>query len=390
VAQLPRPDGVRTGVRRRCTALLALVAALAALPATAAAGTGALSLQRVGTFDDPVFVTAAPGDSRRLFVVEQTGRIRVVRGGRVLPRPFLDVSGRIVCCGEQGLLSMAFAPDYERTGRFYVYFTDRAGDTRVEERRRASADRASTARRLVLRVDQPEANHNGGLLLFGPDRLLYVGLGDGGGANDRHGRRGNAQNRNSLLGKILRIDPRPAGRRPYRIPRSNPFVGRAGRNEIYSYGLRNPWRFSFDRATGDLVVADVGQGGFEEVNFSPRGTARGANFGWRVWEGRRRNFPGERAPGAVFPVLTYPTSRGCAVTGGYVVRDRALRGWEGRYLYGDFCNGDIRSVRLSRSRASGDATTGLDVPQLSSFGEDNAGRVYVTSLRGPVYRLTAR
>jgi glucose/arabinose dehydrogenase len=347
-----------------------------------------LGLTPIGRFSSPVYVDAPPGQARRLFVVEQGGAIRVVRDGQVLPRPFLDISDRVLCCGEQGLLSMAFAPDYARTGRFYVYYTDNAGNQRVEEFRRAGPDRANRGtRRLVLHMGDSESNHNGGLVLFGPDRLLYIGTGDGGGNNDQHGRRGNAQNLDSLLGKILRIDPRARRGRRYTVPRTNPFVGRAGRDEIWSYGLRNPWRFSFDRQTNDLIIGDVGQNAFEEVNFVRSG--RGVNFGWRPWEGRRRNFS-EPAPNAVFPVITYSTGAGCVVTGGYVVRDTRLTGWEGRYLYGDFCNGNILSARLSPGGAADRRSTGLQVDSLSSFAQDALGRLYAVSLNGPVYRIVPR
>ena len=226
-----------------------------ALEARGAAG---VRLARVGSFNHPLYVTAPPGDRHRIFVVEETGRIRVIRDGRVRATPFLDLRNLVSCCGEQGLLSMAFPPDYVTSRRFYVDYTDRHGDTRVVEfRRSGSPDRAVKASaRLVLFQRQPEPNHNGGQLEFGPDGLLYVGWGDGGGSYDRHGRSGNAQNLGSLLGKILRIDPRRHGRRPYAVPSDNPFVHRRGaRAEIYSYGLRNPWRFSFDRATGDMVIA---------------------------------------------------------------------------------------------------------------------------------------
>ena len=368
--------------------LLALLAAALAFPASAAGGTG-LSLQRVGGFDQPVHVTAPPGDERRLFVVEQEGRIRVVRDGRTLPGAFLDLRDRVGCCGEQGLFSLAFAPDYARTGRFYVSYTDRSGDSRIEEFRRASADLADAGtRRLVLFQDQPEPNHNGGLIAFGPDGRLYVGFGDGGGAFDQHGARGNAQNLNTLLGKLLRIDPRRGARRGYRVPRDNPFVGRAGRDEIWAYGLRNPWRWSFDRDTGDLIVGDVGQHSVEEVTFVARGRARGRNFGWRVWEGRRRNTR-ERATRLLFPQITYPTGSGCAVTGGYVLRDARLTGWVGRYLYADYCNGAIQSARLSAGGAGQRRSTGLRASELASFGEDSVGRVYVVSRSGPVYRIVS-
>jgi glucose/arabinose dehydrogenase len=333
-------------------------------------------------------VTSPPGDARRLMVVEQGGAIQVVRGGKRLARPFLDITPRVVSGGEQGLLSMAFAHDYARSHRFWVYFTNRSGDEEIDAFRAPSRDRADagSAKRILVQSDS-ESNHNGGQLQLGPDGYLYAGLGDGGGANDQHGARGNGQNLGTLLGKIIRIAPKAGG--GYRIPNGNPFVGRAGaRGAIYSYGLRNPWRFSFDRRTGDMVIADVGQNAVEEIDFRRRGTARGANFGWRPWEGRRRNFD-EPAPGAVFPQLTKTHSDGwCSITGGYVVRDRALGSLYGRYVYGDYCKGQLRSVKLSQSRASGDRSLGLrKVSSISSFGEDTRGRVYVTSLDGPVYRF---
>jgi glucose/arabinose dehydrogenase len=363
-------------------------------PVTRAAGNEGHRLTRIGSFDAPVFVAQPPGERRRLFVVEQAGRIMVRRDGRTLQRPFLDIRSLVQAGGEQGLLSVAFAPDYRRSGRFYVDYTDRSGDTRiVEYRRGARADRANPdSARLVLFQDQPESNHNGGLLLFGPDRLLYVGMGDGGGGGDQHGPIGNAQNLGTLLGKLLRIDPRRAGGRPYRIPPGNPFVGRAGaRPEIYAWGLRNPWRFSFDRATGDIAIGDVGQDAIEEVDFRRRGGARGANFGWRAWEGMNRYDPDLDVEGHVRPVLTYGRGGGnCSVTGGYVIRDRRLPSLRGRYVYGDFCAGRLLSARLRPSGATAQRDLGLRVPALSSFGEDRRGRIYVVSLNGPVYRLDPR
>jgi glucose/arabinose dehydrogenase len=376
---------------------LAFVAAtlLAACGGEASAppeASGAVALQRIGTFDSPLYVTAPPGDRSRVFVVEQGGKVRIVKNGRTLPRPFLDVSDRISSGGERGLLSIAFAPDYARSGLFYAYYTDRNGDTRVMEYRRRSADEADpSSARQVLFVRQPGPNHNGGLLLFGPDDLLYIGLGDGGGGGDPHGRIGNGQSLGTLLGKILRIDPRRSGSRPYRVPRDNPFVGRQGaRPEIYAYGLRNPWRFSFDRRTGDLVIADVGQNEIEEVNFVRRGRGRGANFGWRPFEGSERYAPG-RAPGHVKPVIDLRHSDGyCSVTGGVVIRDPALRAWRGRYVFGDLCRSELHTAILSPGRARSLTVRKLRVPSLSSFGEDARGRVYATSLDGPVYRLVQR
>jgi glucose/arabinose dehydrogenase len=389
---------------RRRPLLAALTAALlvaacgsdgSAAPATTgvAAATG-VRLVSLGSFSSPLYVTSPPADRRRIFVVEQAGRIVELRGGRRLARPFLDIRALVTSGGESGLLSVAFAPDYARSGRFYVYYTGKDSRQYIVEYHRATLDRADPASaRLVLRMDDPEPNHNGGLLLFGPDRLLYVGTGDGGGGNDQHGTRGNAQDLGSLLGKILRIDPRATRSRPYRVPRSNPFVGRAGaRGEIYAYGLRNPWRFSFDRRTGDIAIADVGQDAVEEVDFRRRGGARGANFGWRPFEGTRVVYPGEDAPGHIAPVLQHTHAEGfCSITGGYVVRDPRLHTLAGRYVYGDYCEGRVRIVRLRPGGASGDKFLAVPgVPSLSSFGEDALGRIYVTSLSGPVYRLAAR
>jgi glucose/arabinose dehydrogenase len=354
---------------------------------TASASRG-VRLKSIGHFDQPVYVTSPPGDAGRIMVVEQAGTIRVVRGGRKLAQPFLDIRSRVVSGGEQGLLSMAFARDYASSHRFWFYFTNRNGDEEIDEFRAASRDRAdpASAKRILLQADS-ESNHNGGQLQMGPDGYLYAGLGDGGGANDQHGARGNGQSLGTLLGKIIRIQPRPGG--GYNIPASNPFAGRAGaRGAIYSYGLRNPWRFSFDRRTGDIAIGDVGQNAVEEIDFRKRGTAKGVNFGWRPWEGRRRNF-NEPAPGAVFPQLTKTHSDGwCSITGGYVVRDRALGNLYGRYVYGDYCKGQIRAVKLSQSSATGDRALPLkNVPAISSFGQDARGRIYVVSLDGPVYRF---
>jgi glucose/arabinose dehydrogenase len=350
-------------------------------------------LKGIGRFHKPVYVTQPPGNSRLLFVVERRGRIQVLRDGRRLARPFLDISQSVLSANEQGLFSVAFPPTHAQTGLFYVAYTDLLGTTRVQEYRRSSlsplvADPASA--RDVLRIPQPLAPiHKGGLLLFGPDGLLYIGIGDGGPRGDP---RDNGQSRNTLKGKLLRIDPRPGpGRFQYTVPADNPFVGRRGRDEIYALGLRNPWRFSFDRRTGALAIGDVGQDLWEEVNFTRAGAARGANFGWAAFEGpvRFKGYP--RAPRAVPPVLAYPHQPACAVTGGYVVRDQALRGsLYGRYVYGDFCTGKLRSFRFAGGEARDDRPLGLRVKGLSSFGQDNAGHVYATSLLGPVYRFVTR
>lgn len=365
----------------------------AAPEAEASQATG-VQLKKVGSFDQPLYVTGAPGDTRRLFVVEQGGRIMVVRGGKKLAKPFLDIRSLVTAGGEQGLLSVAFPPDYASRGRFYVYYTDKASKQRVVEYRRSTADTAARgSARLVLRMDDPEGNHNGGMMQFGPDKLLYIATGDGGGAGDEHGPRGNAQNLGSLLGKLLRIDPRASGSRAYRIPSSNPFVKRSGaKKEIYSYGLRNPWRFSFDRSTGDLTIGDVGQGEIEEIDFMTEGKGNGANFGWRVFEGSNTYKDGESAPGHVKPVLEHSHDDSwCSITGGYVVRDKGVPALTGKYVYGDFCLGKIYAGVLKTSGSTSSPVAGLPtVENLASFGEDTSGRVYVVSLSGTVSRLAAK
>lgn len=368
-----------------------VVAAATASPTAQAAGARLTPVG--GNFDRPVHVTAPPGDGHNVFVVEQAGRIWVLRDGVRLPTPFLDLTAQVSRVGsERGLLSLAFAPDYASSGRFYVDYTERRTGTVkvVEFQRSRDPDRADPATaRVVLSQVHRDRRHNGGLLLFGRDRLLYVGVGDGGGGNDQHGKRGNGQNLGTFLGKILRIDPRPSGTRPYTIPPSNPFVHRRGaRKEIYAYGLRNPWRFSFDRATGDMAIGDVGQEHEEEVDFARHGGVRGGNFGWRPFEGSFRLYPHESAKGAVAPVLTYRhTGHRCAITGGYVVRDPRLKALLGQYVYGDFCTGQLRSVRLGPRGAHGDRSAGLRVPSITSFGEDAFGRLYAVSFFGPVYRF---
>jgi glucose/arabinose dehydrogenase len=365
-----------------------LTAASAVDPAGRAAG---LRLIRVGTFAATTFATGAPGDTRRLFVVEKGGTIAVVVNGRKQARAFLDISNLVNAgANEQGLLSMAFAPDYERSGRFYVYYTDGANNIRIVQYRRAGRDpnRADPASaRPVLTIDHhTETNHNGGQLQFGPDGDLYIGVGDGGNEGDPHDY---GQNTGVLLGKLLRIRPQAGG--GYAIPPGNPFAGRSGRRaEIWAYGLRNPWRFSFDRLTGDLAIADVGQDEEEEIDFARRGRGAGANYGWSVFEGDHRYKPGS-APGSIAPELVAHHSAGyCAIVGGYVVRDRSLPGLYGRYLYGDNCKPQISSVKLNPGHAVGNRATGLSVSALSSFGQDTAGHIYAVSLSGPVYRLAAR
>ena len=310
-----------------------------ASPAPTVTGLAPLRLAAVASgLDQPLFLTTAPGDASRLFVVEQTGRIRVVRDGTLLDAPFVDLSDRISCCGERGLLGLAFHPDYARSGRFFVDYTNADGDTEVVELARgASADVASPAVvRRFFTVDQPFANHNGGMLAFGPDGYLYVGLGDGGAAGDPQN---NAQNPNVKLGKILRIDVDA-------YPAPPPGNAADGDPDVLHRGLRNPWRFAFDRATGDLFIGDVGQNRFEEIDVAQAGSG-GLNFGWRVMEASQCYQPPDACDrsGLVLPVVEYDHDAGCSVTGGYVYRGAALPGLVGRYLYADYCSNRVFSFR---------------------------------------------
>ena len=381
-------DADRTMATRPATDASPVGTATSDQPAQPAARPVRLLL--LGRFHEPTYLTAPRGDARR-FVVERAGTIRVVRRGHVLGRPFLDISDRVMTGGESGLLSMAFARDYASSHRFWVYYTDRQGFIQIDQFRTAAGDpnRADpSSRRSVLRVPHHRFNHKGGQLQVEPDGLLYAGFGDGGGGGDPDG---NAQNLGRMLGKLIRIDPRPGG--GYSIPPDNPFRGRAGaRPEVYAYGLRNPYRFSFDRRRGSLVIGDVGQDEIEEVDFVPgrtggRAPRGGYNFGWNVFEGSKRYESGS-APGALRPVLQHTHASGfCSITGGYVIRDPALgRGWTGRYIYGDYCDGTLRLARLRRPAASSRPTR-LKVDGLVSFGEDSRGRVYAISLNGPIYRI---
>lgn len=347
-------------------------------------------LVRVGRFDEPVYVSSPPGD-KRIFVVEQGGRVVELAEGKAREPAFLDITEFVRSGGERGLFSIAFAPDYASSGLAYVSYTDQNGNSRIDEFKAdpPSSDRLDPAsRRLVLGVEQPFSNHNGGLIAFDPSGMMVIGFGDGGGAGDPGNR---AQNLNVLLGKLLRIDPKrqPDGK-PYGIPADNPFVGRAGaRPEIWAYGLRNPWRWSFDPSTKDLYVGDVGQRNVEEIDYVPPAGQSGANYGWPKFEGTRGYKDVEIDESRlVRPVQEYPTAGGnCAVTGGGVYRGSVTE-LRGTYLYADYCLGVIRGFRIRGGRA-GDVTNfnDLRVRNLSSFGEDSAGEMYVTSLGGDVYRI---
>ncbi len=350
-------------------------------------GRGGVRLTEISRFDAPLYVTQPADSGPDIYVVEQGGTVqRVAPDGTA--KAFLDVSGEITSGGEQGLLSLAFAPDYASSGRLYVDYTNANGDTRVVEYRANDGVVDESSAREVLAVDQPFANHNGGLLLFGPDGKLYIGLGDGGSGGDPDR---NGLDLSTLLGKILRIDPAADGDSPYTVPRDNPFVGVDGaRPEIYSYGLRNPWRFSFDRNSGDLSIGDVGQDTLEEIDLVGRGQGSGANFGWSAFEGDQRFNEDQDPEDAIAPVLTASHADGnCSITGGLIVRDRGLPTLYGRYLYADLCAGALRSFTPRPQRpATDDVALGVDVERIASFGEGTDGTVYAVSIAGPVYRLS--
>lgn len=357
-------------------------------------GTAEIRLQEVASgLDFPLYLTAPPGDNARLFIVEKTGRIRILRNGSVLPAPFLDLSAKLSNGSEQGLLGLAFHPDYAGNGRFVVNYTNAGGDTRIAVYRVSSnpdlADPASE--QFILSVDQPYSNHNGGMVAFGPDGKLYIGMGDGGSGGDPQG---NGQNRNVLLGKILRLEVSGTGQAS--VPGDNPFVGQTGmRPEIWSYGVRNPWRFSFDRLTHDLYIADVGQNAHEEIDAGTDVTqfGRGLNYGWNRMEGRAcYNPPGScDQTGLTPPVLDYGHSEGCSVTGGYVYRGTAVTALQGLYFYADYCQGWVRSFRLSGTHVSEETDWATLRPggQITSFGEDARGELYLMTSGGKVFRIVA-
>ena len=322
-----------------------------------------------GGFDRPVYLAAPSSEPGRLYVVEQAGRIVVIANGKRLPRPFLDIRSRVGSDGsEQGLLSMAFHPRYATNGRFYVDYTDRRGDTQVVEYRVSGGRVRLPSARRILRVPQPYPNHNGGQLQFGPDGKLYVGMGDGGAGGDPHD---NGQNPRALLAKLLRTDPLKV------------------RWAIAGYGLRNPWRFSFDRANGDLYIGDVGQNAVEEIDYRRRG-APPANYGWARYEGTRTyngDITLDPSSPLVFPVHEYTHREGCSVTGGYVYRGRRVTAARGRYFFGDYCSGTVWSFRIGDGMAQDVRREPFQVASISSFGEDPRGELYLVSHEGTVYRL---
>ncbi|MGH3066480.1 MAG: PQQ-dependent sugar dehydrogenase [Gaiellaceae bacterium] len=353
----------------------------------------AAMLTRVGTFERPVLVTAPPGDTRRIFVVEQTGAVRIVRDGITLPEPFLDLRDEVKLSSEPGLLSIAFAPDYAVSGRFYVFYnsTQGNGDIRISEFRRHPTDPELAdpySERTLLTIVKPWENHNGGMLQFGPDDFLYASIGDGdSGVLNPPGYF--AQRRDDLLGNILRIDPRKGD--PYAVPADNPFVGLDGvRPEIWAYGLRNPWRFWIDAVTRSMFIADAGNERREEVDLVPLDES-GANLGWPCFEGTLPFDATTTCSRPVPPLLEYPRGDdACAVIGGVVARDPRLPALAGRYLFGDFCSGKITALEAERAQVKASGDLGLVVPELTSFGVDGARRIYVMSLRGDVYRLDSK
>ncbi len=351
----------------------------------------AIKAERVATgLSNPLLVTAPPRDVSRLFIVQQGGQIKILKWGALLPTPFLDVASEVSCCGEQGLLGLAFHPDYVNNGRFFIDYTDSAGNTVVAERRVSSnPDVADSTEIALLHVNQPFANHNGGHLAFGPDGYLYIGLGDGGSGGDPFG---NGQNINQLLGKLLRIDVDSAS--PYGIPPTNPFAGATpGADEIWAFGLRNPWRYSFDRLNGDLYIGDVGQNRFEEVDYQPALSSGGQNYGWNVVEGNGHCYPSGNScdqTGMTLPVIDYDHSSGaCSITGGYVYRGCKMPDLRGTYFYGDYCSAFVKTFEISggaatnlQDRTADLASGGASILNISSFGEDARGEMYVVDIGG--------
>jgi glucose/arabinose dehydrogenase len=340
-----------------------------------------VALEPAGSVEHPTAMAVRPGDST-LYVAEQTGRVVALSGGRV-EATVLDLRKEVSHGSEQGLLGITFSPD---GALLYVNYTNRQGDTRIEEYPFANGAASVGGHRVLLKVHQPQANHNGGQITY-LSSGLYIGLGDGGGTNDEgpgHAGGGNGQSVKTLLGKILRLDPRPTNGVPYTSPADNPFVDRTGRDEIWAYGLRNPWRFSFDRATDDLWVADVGQDEFEEIDFvaakdkeTPRG--RGANFGWNIYEGNHLFRDGD-LDDHLAPIVELSHKDGfCAVIGGFVYRGTAIPELDGAYVYSDYCDGRLRWVRQEKGVAVAHGKLGVSVKGITSFGEDNDGELYVLS-----------
>ena len=327
----------------------------------------------------PVDIQSANDGSGRLFIIEKSGYIRVYENGKLLASPFLDITGRVNAgSNEMGLLGLAFSPDYKQNGYFYVNYTGDGGNTRISRFHASGNSADSSSENVLLIIKQPYQNHNGGALAFGPDGYLYAGLGDGGSAGDPHK---NGQNTAVLLGKILRLNVNNGN--PYSIPSDNPFG-----NEVWAYGLRNPWRISFDRATGDLWIGDVGQDKWEEIDYLPAGSQGGANFGWSIMEGNH-NYDGEPQPGMLPPVAEYSHKEGgCSVIGGYVYRG-TIPEWNGVYIYGDYCSGKVWVLIPSDGQWQSQVMFEMGVT-ITSFGQDESGEIYLSSDNGNIYRLTKK
>ena len=336
-----------------------------------------VSLEPFVTLDAPTAMAVRSGDDA-LYFAERGGTVRAVRDGAAVQRPVLDITDEVSTGGEQGLLGLTFSANGDV---LYVSYTNSDGDSRLDAYPMRGDRVVREERRELLAVDQPYPNHNGGNVVLGPDGMLYLGLGDGGAGGDPEG---NAQNPATLLGKMVRLDPRTG-----RAPDDNPFLGKDEYlPEIYATGLRNPWRFSFDRATGDLWVGDVGQDSIEEISTTPAGSTAGRNFGWDLFEGSQPYESDEPPPGAVSPVVEYPNGdEGCSVTGGFVYRGRAIPDLQGAYLYSDYCAGWIRAVRVAGGKVRDRADLGISASEVASFGEDADGELYVLSLGGKVWRL---
>ena len=329
----------------------------------------------------PVDVQSAFDGSGRLFIIEKNGAIRIYENGQLLEQPFLDIEERVNDDGnEMGLLGLAFHPNYERNGYFYVNYTGRGGDTFISRLQAGGNIADAGSESILMKVKQPYSNHNGGAVVFGPDGYLYLSLGDGGLAGDPHK---NGQDTTSLLGKILRIDVNSSD--PYAIPSDNPFG-----NEVWAYGLRNPWRISFDRSSGDLWIGDVGQGEWEEIDYLPAGSGGGANFGWSIMEGNH-GYDGQIQPGLLLPVAEYghaDTLGGCSVTGGYVYRG-GMPEWNGIYLYGDYCKGHVWGLMRSDGQWQSQLLFEAGMT-ITSFGQDESGEIYLASDAGGVYKLAEK
>jgi len=365
-----------------------------------ASGTAIASVLVASGLGSPVDIAAPRDDPTRLFVVEQGGRVRLIKDGTLVPDPFLDVATEVSCCGEQGLLGLAFHPDYATNGRFFVFYTNTDGDEVIARYQvGVDLDHADpTSGRILLTIPDFAANHNGGELAFGPDGYLYAGVGDGGGGGDPQE---TGQDLTRLLGKILRLDVDVDVPPYYAVPPTNPFAGRTdARGEIWAYGVRNPWRFAFDRATGDLYIADVGQGSWEEIDVQPATSVGGENYGWDVFEGTHcfePTPPATECPspptGFTMPIVEYDHGEGCSVTGGVVYRGCAMPDLRGTYFYADFCSAFIRTFVGPTAADPRDRTTelapgmGLTIDNPTSFGEDARGELYIADYRGEIFKI---